>query len=1099
MTQLLTGSFGSLEVALAAEVRAAKAADPLRRVTVVVGSGGMRARLGRELARQMGAHANLRLLTIHDLARELGGAALAAAGGRALSALARERLLVRLVRERGDDWYFAPVAAMPGLPAALARALNDLREACVTPVELRTHAAGRRESDLASLYAEYVAQLESARLYDDAGLYEAAVAAGLPSDDPFIFYGLYDFPEMQARLLRALAPRAQAILVPEEVYEGSALERALGEGLSPRELPRDEGAAALARLRTCLIASIRGARSAADAAARQPIVSAVGADAREAMSAPAAAASAPIVPASGADASLAIVSVPDAAGERALVLREVMTAATCGIRLHEMAVVASDRQSRETLAAALAAAGIKVAAQVRERRDQTVALGLLLECVSPAGGGDALRRAAVLELAAVAGGLGPGGSPQLVARWERLSRRARVVAGAREWRERLARERRRLEWRRANETADDDDAPVAGSLVGLDLEALAALEEFVAALAGVARGLPREGTWPQMTAALARAAERIGVALGESAADGAFAELRLLAALEAVESRVELSEYARVVRRVLDHLDENLGEAGREGVAVLSPHQVRGLAFDTVIVCDLVEGGLLARPPGDPVLLDADRERLATALGANIETAAARELQALPLFSLVLQAARRRAVLVHPRLDGANGSPRLPSRLLLAAATAFAGRPVPFAELDQPAALGGLVRRMPSMSVPPLLGAPPRDGDGAGASAAWKAARAAGAVAHEEACDEREYDLVALCDAGADSARSQYLGRLLGDDAAARRREALHAPNLPRLTAYDGRVQGGRAAAAAAAFFSAPVSPSAIQAYLTCPFRFYASYLLGMSVVDEPEVALEIEPADYGTLVHGILRDLFASAAADPGLGEAAALQLAPAIVRLAAERAEADGLTGFPLAWAVRREQLLADVLRAVRLDPSWSDGLRPAHLEWSFGASPAPAVELVLGSRTIRFKGRIDRLDRDDRGERLRLIDYKTGKGDRERTQLNKGQNVQLPVYRLAVAQLEAAVHAIACEFRLINRSAGFASLPLPGDADEILAGLETALGVAVGGIESGLYPRWRSGDGCAYCDLEPGCDATQWSLEIKLDDPDLDALKAFKQGGA
>ena len=141
MTKLFCGSFRRLEAALAAEVAAAKAGDPLRLVTVVVGSGDMRTRLSRELALRLGAYANLRLLTIHDLARDLAAPVLAAAGRHKLTPLARERLLVRLLGERGAGWYFAPVARMPGLPGALARTLEDLCEACVSVAALSSHAA----------------------------------------------------------------------------------------------------------------------------------------------------------------------------------------------------------------------------------------------------------------------------------------------------------------------------------------------------------------------------------------------------------------------------------------------------------------------------------------------------------------------------------------------------------------------------------------------------------------------------------------------------------------------------------------------------------------------------------------------------------------------------------------------------------------------------------------------------------------------------------------------------------------------------------------------------------------------------------------------
>ena len=80
--------------------------------------------------------------------------------------------------------------------------------------------------------------------------------------------------------------------------------------------------------------------------------------------------------------------------------------------------------------------------------------------------------------------------------------------------------------------------------------------------------------------------------------------------------------------------------------------------------------------------------------------------------------------------------------------------------------------------------------------------------------------------------------------------------------------------------------------------------------------------------MHAILAGLFEVVASDPALGRTGALELLPDLVDRACERAEADGITGYGLAWAVRRRQMLADLRRAIEVDPCWNDGLRPARL---------------------------------------------------------------------------------------------------------------------------------------------------------------------------
>ena len=57
--------------------------------------------------------------------------------------------------------------------------------------------------------------------------------------------------------------------------------------------------------------------------------------------------------------------------------------------------------------------------------------------------------------------------------------------------------------------------------------------------------------------------------------------------------------------------------------------------------------------------------------------------------------------------------------------------------------------------------------------------------------------------------------------------------------------------------------------------------------------------------------------------------------------------------------------------------------------------APELLVGDRVVRFRGRIDRLDESPDGRRVRLVDYKTGKGTTESERVGAGRDVQLPVY--------------------------------------------------------------------------------------------------------
>ena len=166
------------------------------------------------------------------------------------------------------------------------------------------------------------------------------------------------------------------------------------------------------------------------------------------------------------------------------------------------------------------------------------------------------------------------------------------------------------------------------------------------------------------------------------------------------------------------------------------------------------------------------------------------------------------------------------------------------------------------------------------------------------------------------------------------------------------RPVAGHAAQAAAGVFAGPISPSALEQYLSCPFAFYLRYVLGLEVPDDPEESLSIEPVDLGSLAHEILQGAYAAAA----VGVPSAVGVLAALDDVAAAafaRAEARGLTGFPLSWHVLADALLADCDMSSRpthagetisFRPSLSGG-RPPKLQCR-GCSPTTALRLLCSN---------------------------------------------------------------------------------------------------------------------------------------------------------
>jgi ATP-dependent helicase/nuclease subunit B len=283
------------------------------------------------------------------------------------------------------------------------------------------------------------------------------------------------------------------------------------------------------------------------------------------------------------------------------------------------------------------------------------------------------------------------------------------------------------------------------------------------------------------------------------------------------------------------------------------------------------------------------------------------------------------------------------------------------------------------------------------------------------------------------------------------------------------------------------VSVSAVEDYLACPFVYYAHHVLHATAVVEPEEAFEATALDVGSLVHGVLERVFTRLRDEPAPDCARALELVAEAVDEEFALGELQGRTGYPLAWRGRRRQLAHDLREAVRTDPCWDDNLRPVLFEWTFGSSvPGPSVE-VLG-RELTFRGRVDRIDRDAEGRSVRLLDYKTGKGKVEQKHLEAGEDLQLPVYRLAAGALSPAPDDVTCAFRFVTRAGGFRSVGLPGDLETTTRQLVGQLSLFVTGVQEGLFPRRHGGDRCRWCDLSYACGARTPRDAAKLSDPRL-----------
>ena len=191
------------------------------------------------------------------------------------------------------------------------------------------------------------------------------------------------------------------------------------------------------------------------------------------------------------------------------------------------------------------------------------------------------------------------------------------------------------------------------------------------------------------------------------------------------------------------------------------------------------------------------------------------------------------------------------------------------------------------------------------------------------------------------------------------------------------------------AYFSKPISASAINKYLTCPLDFYYRYIVEFG--EEQTVMEDVESSDFGTFIHSTLEKLFTPFAQRDKDAQfitppPKALTISdvdkmiidfPAILRAEfMERFHNDStlfstgknLLSFEMANEIVLKTLLSEKEYIQTLD-------EPLYIE-QVEALMSLTIPVVIGNeaKQINLKGYIDRIDRV--GDKYRILDYKTGK---------------------------------------------------------------------------------------------------------------------------
>jgi len=1017
--------------------------------------------LVRVIARLSPATFGLHRFSLVQLAARFASGEMARRGLAPTTALGTEALGARVafeVMRRGELEDFAPVAARPGFAPALAASLKELRASGVPADSLDE--LGRAGRDLARLLREFENQLSSLGLVDRPALFEIATEAVRGRTDelvgaPILLLDLAIGTRRERAFIAALcssAPRALATVPAGDARTLFALGKIPSEPTrAPLKLE-----SSLARLQSYVFADLPS-----NSYPRDGLVH--------------------------------LFSAPGEGRECVEIARRLLEEAKTGVAFDEMAVlVRTPATYAPLLEAALHRAAIPAYFARGTSRPDPAGRAFLVLLACAVEGLSARRFAEYLSLGQVPLLTGEGAPPKdrvvwspatddaiptppaaevppepaeaprsrqdsdaepLVAgtlrtprKWEELLVEAAVVGGKDRWVRRLDGLAAELRLKIAGLLKVEPESP---RLVALNrqLADLGHLRRFALAIIEELATLPTEVGWGQWLEALERLApmalrrpERVLSVL---------AELKPMAAI----GPVTLEEVRQVLANRLTQLEIEPDRRRFGSVFIGTPEQARGRSFHAVFVPGLAERIFPQKLREDPILHDELRRKMSAA-DPPLMTRSDHALEERLWLRIAAGAARRRIYFSYPRVEVALARPRVPS----------------FYALD--------VTRTTLGSLPNVDVFEREAAEQSNALLAWPAP-----TSSLEAIDDMEHDLATLrplLEAKPEevSGRARYLMELNPDLRRSLRSrwqrwhkswtqaDGLCPPAHPDLRAYRLKQR--------------PYSPTALELFSACPYRFLLSAIHRLAPREEPRSIQSIDPATRGAIFHRVQANFVREALTRRWLPLAPArLEEAQALVdqiltQVAAVFRE-ELVPAIERVWEDEIGQMRGD-LRGWLLRLSEQGDWSPVLVEYAFGLeviagndpeSTTDPVELADG---FLLRGIVD-LTEQNGSRMLRVTDYKTGKDRSQGAVVVGGGGVLQPVlYSLAVERLRKQTVA---EARLWYSTAtgGYSERVVPINDRTRSSGGEV-LDIVDRAIEKGFLPPAPKERACGWCDFLTVC---------------------------
>ena len=1024
-------------------VRSAKGSDVLAPVTVVGPTRYANLSLRQEFGR--GGFVNVRFIVMPVLSELLGAAALAGEGRRPLTAVLESMSLRQVMAQTTGP--LAPVREHPTTQASVRasfRALRRTDEGVLTALERQ----GGVRGEIVRLYLHFRRNTVS-DWYDVEDLAETAAesvrqgtASGLADLGLIVFYLPRNTTPAETRLIEALArqDRCAVLLGTTGDAEADAPTQVLAGALRPLlgepQMVGDGG---------------------------------------------------PSLPLLAGEARLHI--APNAHEELRWVIRRMaQEAGGQGTPFHRMAILyRMDNPYASLIRVELRLAGIPMAGPDQKTLADT-AVGRTLTDLMDLPGGE-LRRAEVM--AWLTGrpvrphiGRVAGFNPS---RWDSITRKAGIVRGLDQWRNRLNLHAKHLTEEAARRAKAEEITEARAGRMGAEAaaarDALAFVEKLGEDIAPPENGSPW-GAFCDWASQLLDHYLAHDIPEAESVAlDKIRRALEELRGADNIRAETTLDEFRQTIEDSLRAPMGHLGVTG-QGVFVSTIAAAAGMSFDAVWLVGMIEGG---NPPGvrpDPLLPESDW-RAAGGLSRFAQRIAAERYDYL---SAVAASPHRE--LSYPVADAASQREAYPSRWFLEQASALEGAPVYTNGLPK-------LRDRPWLTI-----------DDSGE-------RALAHIADAALADRHDYNLRRLLQ-WRHEGNSLHRHPLAQEGTLASAIRLGQRRNLHRLTEFDGNLSKvAEEVGFGHNLEQSPVSATSLESWAVCPFRYFLGHVLRLSALETPEETTTIGALDRGSLVHEILERFIQDAINEgelPAPGEEWNRQSGERLMRIAEDvfrAAESRGVTGKPLLWELEKQDILTDLETFLEEDSKLRASLDTSGLRVEIGFGFGGNTPDVVDPETqVRFRGYIDRIDVSADGRSALVLDYKTGSASPYRglkdDPVDQGKRLQLGVYSLAAQQLIPDATSVQAAYWFATTRGGFQLAP-PGYFDindgDVRERFREGVSAIVSGIRGGVFaanpgpPDRNKPANCRFCDFDSLCPARRADLwERKKSDPLLSGYLAL-----